>query len=351
MIMADEKEEARLKMKAEANFERNLRYKDSRLRTIGLPTQALAKQIAEKKMMKQREIDEGKAERARNAEIEEMLQKIASDEEEMRRRKAAEMKYEWDAQIKEKKLLKKTTRENEIDSFKNDTPMTFAGDDPYYEDRIAQQREQIRRWTEEDLEYKEYTRQKEKEEDMAQAQLNLTIDEMLHQQQMEEDRLKKEVTRRILSENNELGELKKRLKEEELRRNDEDRNCTLVFGEDAVTDEFGNVSTRDSFRGYTKGQQKQLLMENEELIRLRKEREEQEKKEEEDWYRESLRLQRLMAEAELENERVRSAYNAETQEYLRNQVEEAKSRTKMDDDTGYGKIEGDFFAKFGTSCR
>jgi hypothetical protein len=202
--MSDERDEARLKMRAEANFERNLRYKDSRLRTIGLPTQALAQQVAERKFAKQREIEEGKAERARNAEIDAILEKVATDEEQMRRQKAAQMRAEWNAQIKEKEMLKKQGRQSEIDSFKNDTPMEFAGDDPLHAERVAQQREQIRRWTEEDLEDRAWRRQQEREEDMAQAQLNLTIDEMRLQQQEEEDRLKKEVTRKILSENNEV---------------------------------------------------------------------------------------------------------------------------------------------------
>lgn len=49
--MSDSKEEIRLKLKQEANFQRNLRYKDHRLRTIGIDSQALAKQIAEKKKL------------------------------------------------------------------------------------------------------------------------------------------------------------------------------------------------------------------------------------------------------------------------------------------------------------
>jgi hypothetical protein len=148
-----------------------------------------------------------------------------------------------------------------------------------------------------------------------------------------------------------LGVIKKRMQEEEFRVNSQDRNCTLMLGEDATTDESGFVSKKDSFRGYTKGQQKQILMENEELIRLRKDMSDQEKQEDEQWYRESLRLQRVMAQVELENERVRTAYNDDTQAYLRSQVDEAKAKTKMESSADYGIIEGDFFAKFGTSCR
>ena len=203
--MDDEREEARLKMKAEANFERNIRYKDSRLRTIGLPTQALAQQIAERKAMKQKEIEEGKLERARNQEIEALLDKVAREEEELRRQKSAQMKYEWEAQIKEKQSLRKQSRESEIHSFKYDTPMEFTGDDILHDERVAQQRDQMRRWTEEDLADKERRRQQERDEDLAQAQLNIAIDEVRLQQQIEEDELKKEVTRKILAENSDVS--------------------------------------------------------------------------------------------------------------------------------------------------
>ena len=148
-----------------------------------------------------------------------------------------------------------------------------------------------------------------------------------------------------------MGALKAQLQEEEFRRSARDRNCTLQLGDDAVTDQHGNVSNKDSFRGYTRGQQKQLLMENEELIRLKKEREAQERQDDENWNRESQRLQRVMAQVELENERVRAAYNDDTQAFLRNQVDEAKNRSQMESATDYGKIEGDFFSKFGTNCR
>lgn len=347
----DTKDAARLKMRADANFERNIRYKDSRLRTIGLPTQALAQQVAERKFAKQREIEEGKAERARNAEIDQILEDVAREEEGLRRSKAAMMRSEWDAQVQEKNFLKKQARQNEIDSFKNDTPMIFAGDDPLHDERVAMQRDQIRQWTQEDREEKEYRRRQEYEEDMNQAQLNLAIDEMRLQQQEEEDRLKKEVTRKILSENNELGIIKNQLQAEADRLNDLDRNCTLILAADAVTDEFGNVSNKDCFRGYTKGQQKQLLMENEELIRLKAERDEQARLEDEQWYRESLRLQRVMAEVELENEQVRSAYHEDVQAHLRSQVAGVNVKNRMQHDEDHGKISGDFYSKFGTSCR
>jgi hypothetical protein len=60
--MADSKEEARLKMKADANFQRNLRYKDHRLRTIGINLDGLNQQVAEKKRMQEEEREQERQE-------------------------------------------------------------------------------------------------------------------------------------------------------------------------------------------------------------------------------------------------------------------------------------------------
>lgn len=57
-----EKDQARIKMKADANFQRNLRYKDSRLRTIGINLGALEQQVAEKKRMTDAEIENDRLE-------------------------------------------------------------------------------------------------------------------------------------------------------------------------------------------------------------------------------------------------------------------------------------------------
>lgn len=80
-----------------------------------------------------------------------------------------------------------------------------------------------------------------------------------------------------------------------------------------------------------------------------RERNEFERLEDENWYRESLRLQRVMAQAEVEDQRVRKAYNRDTLEYLQNQVDMKRHQTKIDASTG--QISGDFYEKFGTSCR
>jgi len=67
-----------------------------------------------------------------------------------------------------------------------------------------------------------------------------------------------------------LAEIRAKLREEERSANDKDLNNSIVLDADAVLDENGYVVGKDGFRGYTPGQRRQILLENEELIRLKR---------------------------------------------------------------------------------
>jgi hypothetical protein len=110
---------------------------------------------------------------------------------------------------------------------------------------------------------------------------------------------------------------------------------------------------------------KQMLLENEDLIRQKRshsphrfahhlvlrEAKEREKQNDADWYRESLRLQRAMAQAELDEQNLREQLRQDQLATLRDQTREANDRKSASRTDQFGKISGDFYAKFGTSCR
>ena len=54
-----ERDKERLRIKAEVNVVRNLRFRDARYRTIGIDEQALREQVQEKQRWKNQERDEG----------------------------------------------------------------------------------------------------------------------------------------------------------------------------------------------------------------------------------------------------------------------------------------------------
>jgi hypothetical protein len=214
--MAEDKDAARLKMKADANFSRNLRYKDSRLRTIGIDVQGLNEQVLEKRRLKEEELEAARLESSsiiyklmslilnlelRNEEIESILDAIAEEEKQLRAQAAADMKRQWDDQANFKKTMKAETRAKEIDDFRNGPSMQFAGEDKLHSDRKRAQQEQVRKWTDEDRQIREDRAAKQREEDLARHALSESLAEFRAAQEAEEANMKKELTMRILAEN------------------------------------------------------------------------------------------------------------------------------------------------------
>jgi hypothetical protein len=82
-----------------------------------------------------------------------------------------------------------------------------------------------------------------------------------------------------------------------------------------------------------------------------REAKEREKQNDADWYRESLRLQRAMAQAELDEQNLREQLRQDQLATLREQTQQANDRKSTSRSDQFGTISGDFYAKFGTSCR
>lgn len=141
----------------------------------------------------------------RNDEIENVLESIAQEEKRLRLLQAAELKKQWDDQANAKQLNTKQRRLQEISDFHGEPTMTFAGEDKYADQRKREQQEQMRRWTQEDMELKAYQEAKLREEDQARAELNRAIDDYRGAQEQEEANMRKELTRRIREENRDVS--------------------------------------------------------------------------------------------------------------------------------------------------
>lgn len=167
---------------------------------------------------------------------------------------------------------------------------------------------------------------------------------------------------------------------EERNENLRDLNNSIVLNADTELDESGYCRSKDEFRGYSKGQMKQLLLENEELIRQKRldliyfyyqkknyyyyltsklilyknnfrEAQDRERQLDADWYRESLYLQRVMAQTELDEQNLRKKLLQDQLDTLQQQCKEEQDRKQQRKIDQFGTITGDFYAKFGTSCR
>lgn len=337
-----EKEQARLKMKADANFQRNLRYKDSRLRTIGINLNALDQQVAEKKAMKQKEIEDGKLERARNAEIDYLLELAAQEEKEMRAKLNRDMRFKWEEAIQHKK--DQVDRNNDADDKQlGDRTFTFGGEDLLATERKKAMQEQMKRWTQEASDAAAYRKQKDRDEEAAYADMIRSIEDIREQCSAEEDEMRKDLIRKVVAENDIVAaEVRARKEAEDMKRKEVSGNSINLD-----TSSHG----KDTFRGFTKEHQLELLRENEKILAEKRERDEAYKRSEEDWYREQLRQQRLMAQAAAEEEMMRKELNAKLLNDLEDQKRDAEERAAEARSQRYAKNSGDFYKNFGTSCR
>ena len=78
---------------------------------------------------------------------------------------------------------------------------------------------------------------------------------------------------------------------------------------------------------------------------------EQERLDDENWYREQLAQQRVMAQAEMEEKELRQALREDQARVLAQQVQEKNERQAKEKQDRFGGIGNDFYSKFGTSCR
>jgi len=75
-------------------------------------------------------------------------------------------------------------------------------------------------------------------------------------------------------------------------------------------DEYGRITRKDMFKGFTEAQRRKILLENEELLRIKRESKQEERRFESDWALQQYLSSRAMEEAHLE------------ETYLRNQEKE-----------------------------
>ena len=192
-----ERDRARLLRKAEVNVVRNLRLRDSRWRTIGIEEQALREQVAEKNRAKQAEIEEGRMDRIRNEEYDRILQAAADEEAYLRQLQNDELRRSWEESAKAKKNVPQT----EIDNSSQGISQTIGQEDLFLNDRVKAQKDQMRRWVEEQAAANRSRKNREKDEDNAYADMIKAVDEIRSQAELEEAALRKKLLDDVRREN------------------------------------------------------------------------------------------------------------------------------------------------------
>jgi RIB43A len=119
----------------------------------------------------------------------------------------------------------------------------------------------------------------------------------------------------------------------------------------AAMDEYGRITRRDMFKGYTAEQRHRIMMDNEEVIRMRREALYSEKRDNDNWVLMQLAQTRAMEQALYEERRLREEMEAEQMATLRGQVADADERKRIERRDRFGGIGEEFFDGFGRDCR
>lgn len=354
------KEEAKIARKREQYEQRRQRILNAKVRTMGLDVQTLDQQVAEKQRLKAQEKETDKFERIQAMEIERILAEADEEERRMKAFQMAQIKQSWETTLSQQRAQDKVLDDRTDFDHANCGPaaaLRFAGEDPYRADRIREQKEQMRRWVQEQLAEKAQLRHLQKQEDMSYAEMIKAIDEIRYQTELEEKRLRQYIIDTVKEENLKLSAVQRehnrtynRAMEEPgaplattLNLHDEDKA--------AAFDANGRIIRRDMFKGFTVEQQKRLLAENQFLAENRRLAKIEDQQKEYDWAVQQILALRAMEQAEHEEQQVREAMNRERLDFLSTQIEMQKRDREEWNKTKYGGIEGGYFEGFGKSHR
>lgn len=345
-------------MKREANQARTERFLNARQRTLGLDLQALDAQVAEKKRNCQNNKESDRLERLRAREIDRVLEAAAEEEHNMRRYQMEELKKSWEQQKADKPSHNKVVEDYDPENFGPSSFQVFDGEDVLAEERAALKKDQMRRWTQEQIAEHAAKRRDLNEEDLAQADLIRQIDEIRAQAEVDEKQMHALMRKEVADENVKLGAARRAALEqkkfEEQRMPDGGALTTsLRMPEDmdvpAITED--GVLRKDLFRGYTPAQRRKLLQQNETLRAAKEERIAAEKRSEAEWAVSQAAQMRAMEQAHYEELLLKKYQQEKCQQTLLQQVEEQKAVREAREAERRGEIAPEFFQNFGKSCR
>ena len=198
-------------------------------------------------------------------EIERILEGVSEDEKRMRNLQKQELLSSWQQSIHDKNNQKP---ESELVYPPGlSSAQQFNGEDLHYNERVSSQHDQMKRWTQEQLDEKAYKRSLDKQEDIKYNDMLKAIGEIREAVEKEEYDMRNYLKQNLKNDNLKLAQKQKLLRYHENHAfsdlSPEDLlNATTLNMEDdgnAALDEFGRIHRRDMFRGYTDAQRRRII--------------------------------------------------------------------------------------------
>lgn len=214
------KEEAKIARKRELFEQRRQRILNAKTRIMGLDVQTLDQQVLEKQRLKAQEKETEKFERMllvylsfrfsyvligiQAMEIERILAEADEEERQMKAFQMTQIKQSWEDTLSQQKAQDKVLDDRidfDYDGCGPAAALRFAGEDTYRSERTRAQKEQMRRWVQEQLAEKAQLRHLQKQEDMTYAEMIKAIDEIRLQTELEEKKLRQYINDTVKEQN------------------------------------------------------------------------------------------------------------------------------------------------------
>jgi hypothetical protein len=297
------KEEAKIARKREIYDQRRVRILNAKARTMGLDVQTLDQQVAERARAKQQDKDADKFERLQSMEIERILAEADEEERQMKRFQMQQIKESWAQTLSQQK-----DQQDDLDArvdFNHEqcgpaAALKFSGEDTNRQERIRLQREQMRRWVQEQLAEKTHFRHLMKREEMTYAEMIKAIDEIRLQAEEEEKQLRKYLNDSVRTQNQDLAVVQRdrnRIFNVAQPENGRPVATTLdLHAEDktAAFDDRGRIHRRDMFKGFTQEQNKRIIFDNQNIVEQKRLDSLQNKQKEYEWAMQQVLALRVM---------------------------------------------------------
>lgn len=294
------------------------------------------------------------------AEIERMLAQASEEERQMREFQMSQIRESWEDARRHKELLASLPPPKDFDN-ENAGPasaLCFSGEDSRREERTFLQKQQMRKWIQEQVAEKATLKHIQREEEMSYAEMLRAIDEIREQTEREEQALRKFIQDSVTQYNHGLAEAQRQRRQVSSNLLYDGQGRPLLtslpaFDESKLLalDASGHIIRRDMFKGFTDEQKRKILLDNQDILRQKSLQREQEKMREYDWMMHQIMALRAMEQAEYQEKLLKDSYKNEHLAYLRGQIDDQRRAKESWDKTRYGDIQGGFYDGFGKSCR
>jgi len=349
------KDEAKIQRKREANEQRRLRIMNAKVRIIGLDVDALDAQVAEKKQNHANKLESDRFEKAQAMEIDRLLTASLEEERQMKEYQMHTMKQNWADAANERNRVKNAPkgRDFDPDNCGSASLQKFSGEDENRIQRLKLQKDQMRKWIQEQIAEKSYLNKIRKDDDMTYAEMIKAIDDIRAATEKEEIEMRKYIQDSYKRSNLDLAKTQKARINDWNKMNINSATSLTAFDEDKglAMDENGRIIRVDMFKGFTDEQKRRIFQDNQDLIRHNNAVKDGERRQDFDWALQQEMSLRAMELAEYEEKCMRDAQKEERLAYLRQQIEHQNNAKYDWKKTKYGEIGSQFFESFGRDCR